>query len=165
MPFPLIPLIIAGIGGLAVTGAGVAVIESRKSEREEIDKTTTKLEGEAQALMKAGTLYPAFRAFRKYVDYVKNNYQLSSEQRNGLERDFSELKQTALGTFQKLATDYRKEADEAKNDDSGDERYKVQVDYLAKLKLLLGDGAPHLKTVEDSFGINYQVHKHGIAIN
>ncbi|MFA7941596.1 hypothetical protein ACEK06_03945 [Pseudomonas brenneri] len=168
----LIPFVAIAIGGAVATGAGIGVIESNKNKAaaaadklKDIQETTLKLFDETNESAASGALYPAFRAARKYIDHLKSNYDLSPKMKEDLENSFGELKNSALSQFRKLAEDYKKEAAEAQYDDSGGELYAAQVKYLGSLEKLLGAGAPHLNVVEKSFGVNYQVHKSGIASN
>ncbi|QJI33988.1 MULTISPECIES: hypothetical protein [unclassified Pseudomonas] len=164
----LVPFAAAIIGGLVVTGVGIGVNESRKSKAEadaKIKETASRLLDKANELITAGTLYPAYRAGKEYVEHMKNNFELSPGTKQGLEETLNTIKETAEQQYRNLKEAYKKDAGEAGYDDSGVALYYVQEKYLGDLEKLLGAGAPHLKVVEDSFGVNYQVHKQGLKQN
>ncbi|WP_226477508.1 hypothetical protein [Pseudomonas sp. MWU16-30323] len=164
----LVPFAVAIIGGLAVTGAGIGVNESRKSKAEadaKIKETANNLLAKARELVNEGALFPAYRAGKEYVEHMKNNFDLSPETRQGLDESLNKLLETAQRQYRNLKEEYQKNADEAGYDDGGLALFNAQEKYLVDLEKLLGAGAPRLKEVEDSFGVNYRVHKWGLKKN
>ena len=120
---------------------------------------------EVKAHAATGALYPAFRAARMYIDYVSRNYNLTPEKKESLEKSYNELRNAALSEFRKLKKDYETKSVEAEQDDSGVTLNKLRDEYLASLEKLLGPDAPKLREIEGSFGVGYQVHKHGLMAN
>lgn len=164
MVFPVIPIIIAAVAGLAVTGTGVAVIDAKKNKAE-VKRTADNLLAEVKAHSTTGALYPAFRAARTYIDHVSRNYNLAPEKKEALEKSYDELRNAALSEFRKLKTEYETKAVEAEQDDSGVTLNELRDEYLTSLDKLLGPDAPKLREIENSFGAGYQVHKHGLTAN
>ncbi|WP_438866883.1 hypothetical protein [Pseudomonas sp. L1(2025)] len=171
MPAFLVPFVVILAGGALATGAGIGVIESKKAkaakaaEVEQAKKTANDLVGEIQAHLSSGALYPAFRAFRRYIDHVENKFDVSPKIKAELERSYDDIRGAALSEYRKLDREYRNELAAIENDEEGEKTYEVQSTYLVKLEKLLGAGAPKLKALEESFGINYAVHKYGVAVN
>lgn len=162
------PVII--FAGLAALGAAIGIaadVASGKSESEkkDIQNKADELRNKANALVTSGALYPAYRANVKYVEYIKKHYDLTPEHKQQLDDSVADTLRAAKAQYKSLKLEYQAKAEDAEGDDSGGELFKVQSEYMAKLEKLLGTGAPHLKVVENSFGINYQVHKHGLPNN
>lgn len=167
----LFPIIVILAGGALATGAGIGVIESKKAkaaqaaELEQARQIANELAGEIQDHLSSGALYPAFRAFRRYIDHVANKFDVAPKMKEEWERSYNDMRGAALSEYRKLDREYRKELAAIENDEEGGKTYQVQSDYLVKLEKLLGTGAPKLKALEESFGANYALHKYGIAVN
>lgn len=162
---PLLPIV---IGALAVTGVGVSTAKSNETKAAEFEnakKTATELASEVQAHLSSGALYPAFRAYRRQIDYVASHFEVSPQAKEHAEQAYEELRSKALSAYRQLKADYVKNASAIEIDEEGERTYQVQQAFLAKLEKLLGPGAPKLKAFEESFGVNYQIHKHGITAN
>jgi len=162
---PLLPIV---IGALAVVGVGVGTAESNKVKATEFEKakrTATELANEVQAHLSSGALYPAFRAYRRQIDYVTSHFEVSPKAKEHAEQAYEELRSKALNAYRQLKVDYVKNASAIEIDEEGEKIYQVQQAFLAKMEKLLGPGAPKLKEFEESFGVNYQIHKHGITAN
>ena len=167
----LVPFIAILVGGAAVTGVGVGVIEAKKSRAanaarlEEAKNTANKLVDEMNRHINSGALYPAFRAYRQYIDLVVSNFDVAAEQKQTWENSYKDLRASAINKYGKLEAEYLKAAAAIEIDEEGDELYKVQENYLSKLEVLLGKEAPKIKQLKERFGANYQVHANGIATN
>ncbi|MFL1549497.1 hypothetical protein ACI77I_10400 [Pseudomonas sp. D47] len=165
----LVPFLAVVIGGALVAGAGVGVIEARRSkaanaaELENAEKKASELFVGVKAHLASGALYPAFREYRKYIDHVESYFDISPEQKRTNQETYNDLRGAALSEYRKLHSDYQKEAAVAYDD--GEEPFKAQADYIAKLEKLLGPGAPKLKAPETSFGASYTVYKYGLTPN
>ncbi|OAE13449.1 hypothetical protein AZH11_05505 [Pseudomonas simiae] len=164
----LVPIIPIVIGALAVTGAGIGTLESNKAKAaklEEAKKTAAELASEAQAHLSSGALYPAFRAYRRQIDYVASHFDVAPKVKERAEQAYEELRNKALSAYRQLKAEYVKNVSAIEIDEEGDEIYQVQQAFLVKLEKLLGPGAPKLKAFEESLGVNYQIHKYGITAN
>ena len=168
----LIPFAAIAIGGALAAGAGIGVIEAKKNKAEqaakleEAKKVGEELGREANKYAESGALYPAFRTYRKYIDHMASNFNISPEVKQRLEDSYNALRESALKKYRDLKNDY----DQKKNvalakSDTGEELFQAQDEHLADLDKLLGPDAPMRKKIEESFGINYQAHKQGYTTN
>lgn len=170
MAFPVIPLVFAA---LVATGLIVDTVnvESEKTKLEKeakekkVKENVDKLTKEVMEHTEAGRLFPAYRANREYVNYVKENYDLSPEMEQKLDDALNASLKAAQAKYKELKTEYQTRADKTEFDDEGHNLFQLQEEMLGKFEGLLGAGAPQLKVIEQSFGINYSVLKYGVATN
>lgn len=170
----LVPFAIIAATGLLVTGAGVGVIESRKSKaadaaakkaadavayQQAVQKSGELLAG-ATNLKDKGALYPAFREYRKFLDHRESHFKISPEERKKGEDIYDGMRKTALKEYQTLLSNYHK--DVAPLYESGDEPYQVQSEFIDKLITLLGADDPNIKEWENKFGASYKAYKYPI---
>ncbi|KRA26350.1 hypothetical protein [Pseudomonas sp. Root569] len=170
MAFPVLPVVFAALvaTGLVVDTLNVESAKSdaekeakAKANQEKIDELTSKVMEHAEA----GRLFPAHRANRDYVNYVKDNYNLSPELEQQLDAVLDDSLKAAQAKYQELKAEYQERSKELEFDDDGHNLFKLQEEMLGKFEGLLGAGAPQLKVIEESFGVNYSFHKYGWATN
>lgn len=161
------PVVVAALAGLAAILAGIgvyegtkAVSEARSARREENIETARELLDETNEHAMKGAYILAFRAARKYAEFIKENYPYTWEKEGGyLEGEVLKFKTAGEQKLQSLIAEYERKRPEAEHDDSGAELFALQERLLADIEIVVGPEGPYLKKVEKSFGSFYQLYK------